>query len=306
LSLFFYYPLIIIAETWEQVKKIALIILELAENWCKTAFMTYEKSKCWILCLNMGKSKRRDLETLFEEVGVKFLYNCRFLGVIIDTNLNFVEHLKYLKTAWNWKIYILRKIVRTGIYFSKALTILFSFRTRLTFGLWWWENLSLSNIEELEGMWRKAVRVIAKFPPKSSTKTLFQTMQIETLQTTVENFMAFWRIKVDYSITNNNDEQKNTETKVLHQKRYNLRSSTVHKITETNISSNKQRKIFENSTKILNNLRTAWEKNPGADPKRLLDKLRYLGNKEIRKDSKVLIYLRDVAEKDASKYRDKL
>ena len=295
----------IIAKSWDIVKEIAGKILELAGKWCDTAFMSYEKSKCWILCLNMGKCKRKDLEILFDDVGVKFLYSCRLLGIVIDSNLYFSEHLKKLKTTWNWKIYILRKIIRTGIYFNKALTILFSFRTRLTFGLWWYEFLSQSNIEELENMWRKAVRVIAKFPPKSSTTTLFQTMQIEKLQNTVENFMAFWRIKVDYSNNNNSSDDECTESN-NYQHKYNLRSTTSQKNSTSKKMSNGQRKIFENSTKILEKLKESWEKNPGADPKRLLDKLRYLGNREIRKDDKVLTCLRNEAEKEAKKYREKI
>ena len=84
-----------------------------------------------------------------------------FLGVILDNNLNFKEHIRKIQLKLSRIIYILRKLIYLPIYNLKLLYNSF-FLPNIMYCLEMWGNNCNNNLQCISTLQKKAVRIVYK------------------------------------------------------------------------------------------------------------------------------------------------
>ena len=141
------------------------------------------------LCLNINKtyymvfgSRRRrrcDIETIKVNSNVvRRVYDTKFLGVILDSNLSWDNHIIYIKKKISKSIGIINK-ARKLLTKETLVTLYYSFiYPYLYYAVELWGCSSRYNLDSLHIMQKKIVRLICKVPFHCHTPPLFLDLKI--------------------------------------------------------------------------------------------------------------------------------
>ena len=223
----------IYALTWSEIAKITDIILEKIKKWCAESDMELAPQKCWLLPLHGGKEFPVALKTL----NIKLVTSARLLGVILDSRMCFNLHLAEIRTFWNFRIKIIFLVVKLGLSFFKALNVLYSIRSKLFFGIYWWKCLAKTNQEKIEIFWRKGIRTIAQLSRSCPLEDFMKALTIPTMTEFIVYLMTkreLAKIENDYrynssnSSSSNNNNSSNSSNNSISNSRYSLRENRYH------------------------------------------------------------------------------
>ena len=181
-----------------------------------------------------ARSLKTDL--VFKNMEVEVVHIVKILGIWVDSRLNFLAQVQACKSYWNGRLYLLRSITKLGASFATSLEIAYSFRSKLTFGLHWWNNLSKTSVDDLERLWRKAIRTIARIHFSSPLENFLTAMSIPTLA----QFITYLYTKVRFDwwkrgiidVYSQRCERMNNFTRKT-ANRYRLRTSTIKKTDDS-------------------------------------------------------------------------
>jgi hypothetical protein len=138
------------------------------------------------LALNANKTttmifrKCSELNKLLEESGVNVSESAKFLGIIIDRNLKFEEHVKLVSDKLKKGIYALRSL-RDFLPRNELLSVYHALiGSQLTYGILVWGLTTNHNMEKLLRLQKWAIRTICKLPRRTSCRDKFKELGIMT------------------------------------------------------------------------------------------------------------------------------
>ena len=106
------------------------------------------------------------------------MHHRKFLEVIIDENLDWVEHINHCKNKITSALFALRPArsyltehVSKSLYYTLVYPYLWN-------GIYIWGSASNTNLNSLVVAQKKAVRIVAKVSPNEHTQPLFQDLRI--------------------------------------------------------------------------------------------------------------------------------
>lgn len=142
-------------------------VLRLAETW----FVPNR------LVLNVDKTQSLLFDTVCRGGGD----GIRFLGVTLDSNLIWTEHINMLCSRLNQNIYAIRK-VRQTINIKVAITTYHAlFESVLQYGIMAWGSCAITNLERVFKVQKFAIRTIAGISRDTSCREYFKSYQIMTV-----------------------------------------------------------------------------------------------------------------------------
>lgn len=105
--------------------------------------------------------------------------NVSFLGLTIDSNLNWKEHITILKKRLHSAIFSIRTLSRV-VSLKSLLTVYHAyFESIMSYGLMFWGDSSQST--EVFILQKKVIRLMAKVPNRSSCRNCFKNLKVLTM-----------------------------------------------------------------------------------------------------------------------------
>ena len=106
---------------------------------------------------------------------------CKYLGILIDNQLNFKQHIQLLESKIAKSVGILNKLQH--IFPFSALVIYFALvHPHLLYGLPIWGSIFPTYLQKLQRLQNKALDIISNCDPKTSTTPLFYQYKILKIQ----------------------------------------------------------------------------------------------------------------------------
>lgn len=130
-------------------------------------------------CIIFGKKKRTHNKKLtINSTEIEIVSETKFLGTIIDENLNWKSHIKYIQSKISKSIAIMYKA--EYCLCQKSLLILYYslIAPYMTYCIEIWGNTYKSNTTPIFLLQKKAIRIISKKPYKEPTHPLFINLNI--------------------------------------------------------------------------------------------------------------------------------
>ena len=246
------------------------LFLEMVSDWCRCNEMELATSKSWFMPLGNHK----DIPNTLQDLPFPTVNSARLLGVILDQRLNFGFQIAECERFWNFRLRILRILVKIGMPFKKLLSVCYSFRGKLTFGLYWWLQLSKTNQNKLCSMWRIAIRIAAGLEPTTPTEDFFKALAIPPLDKFVSFLLTKRRFEEKFE-----PKEKDEITARSSSTRYNLRPRPQP-------ADQPQVNLLTESTTLLHWLQKETKLKPTQSPMSLL-KRKMFGNK-MHPDTNIL------------------
>ena len=141
--------------------------LQLSLNISKTNFLHFKKSK-------------HDLDITLNFAGKKLDKpdHVKFLGIIIDSKLNWKNHIDYISNKLNSGVYAIRKL-KLLLPRSVLRTLYFALiESHLVYGLTVWGGTFPSYLKSIKVIQKKCVRIICNKQYNSPTAELFKELNI--------------------------------------------------------------------------------------------------------------------------------
>ena len=139
---------------------------ELSLNIEKTNYVVFTKIKCLHIQLFLNNT----------EIEQK---TCtKFLGVIVDENLNWKAHIKQCKAKLACSLYALNTAKRLLNQYTRHMLYYSMIYPYLTYGVLLWGSASKTSLKPIETMQKKALRIIANTSWDAHTNILFNELKI--------------------------------------------------------------------------------------------------------------------------------
>ena len=124
--------------------------------------------------------------------------NTKFLGIVLDDRLNWKEHIQYIKNKTNKAIGIFKKL-RPYINISTMVSLYYSFiYPHLMYCVHVWGKTHASNLDCLNKLQKRIVRLIAGVPPSEHTAPLFMKYGILQMSQIADYNIGIFMYKVYY------------------------------------------------------------------------------------------------------------
>lgn len=200
---------------WESVED----VFSSLNNWFTINGLSLNISKTQVIEFTPRHSQTVT-EVDFKTFQLKTQHTVSLLGLTIDANLNWKDHIHVLKTRLHSAIFSIRTI-RTVTDFKTLLIVYHAyFESLMSYGLIFWGSSTHSN--NIFKLQKKVVRLIAKVPNRTSCREYFKSFKILTMtslfiyQTSImvkQNWSVFMKSQVIHSYDTRN---KNKLKPVLH------------------------------------------------------------------------------------------
>ena len=134
--------------TWSEIIESLKTSLIEVNDWCKESEMSLSLEKCWFMSLG----GQHFIPKIFSnaKLGIQLTTTAKMLGVKLDKCLKFQPHLNELHHYWKFRMKVVQILMHIGLKFRKALTLLYSIRSKLFFGLYWYIRISETSKEKID------------------------------------------------------------------------------------------------------------------------------------------------------------
>ena len=213
----------------EDIEKNLQIALDSLNTWCKCNGMLLNSSKTKIMLVATNQKRQRlDKEILdlkFNEESLNMISNDKILGVFVDQNLTWSDHIRHLSKKITSSIWLLSKVKK---FLSQEHRILFYksyILPHIDFCNIVWGSSSETNKQKILRLQKRACRVILDYKVEDSSQAM-DTLKILSiydrlyLRKAKFMFKVYQHITPDY-ISEQFTLRNNVNTSV------NLRSSTA-------------------------------------------------------------------------------
>ena len=157
--------------------KVAQLTQELAARNLKV-----NTSKTGVMVFNR-KKKNRDSEPVLQ-ISEEIITNqdcLRFLGIHVDRDLRWTEHVDVLCKRLCSGLYVLRNLAKIA---SREVTLSVYFalvQSHIIYGIALWGSCSVTNMDRVFKLQKRAMRYIYALRSDESCKTIFQTQRVLTV-----------------------------------------------------------------------------------------------------------------------------
>ena len=221
---------------------------KLSLNIDKTKFMIFH---------TRGKSTASDLNININGKVIQRVNNCKFLGVTIDSTLNWSEHIKVIKNKISKGLGILCK-ARKVLDASTLETLYYSFiYPYLTYGIEVWGSCGVCNLNTVFKLQKRAIRIISSSHYLAHTEPLFKTYNLLPLS----GIYQFSIGKLMYKYVNNQLPQIFNSMFMKSSSFHNYPTRTNNKFTIPSLRTSLAQKTFKYKgvviwNSIIDNLNT--------------------------------------------------
>ena len=157
--------------------------LTILDDWFRANKLSLNTSKTTYMVFNKIQINICDGETI--QIGNEKINRVRqfkFLGIILDDQLNWTQHLKQCKSKMSSALYVLNS-AKNMLSKSNLRTLYYALLSPyIEYGISLWGSASKSNINPLYVKQKKAIRIITKASYNSHTQPLFKEQKIITLE----------------------------------------------------------------------------------------------------------------------------
>lgn len=146
----------------------------LAVNINKTKYMRFSKRIC-------EENSSHSFSVFIDETELEEVNEINFLGINVDRSLTWDTHIVKLLNKLNSSLYLLRRLA--PICDLKTLLSVYHaiFHSHISYGLLLWGATSVSNLDSVLIMQKKAVRVIFRLHKDTSCQNFFRDHKIFTI-----------------------------------------------------------------------------------------------------------------------------
>ena len=217
------------------------------ETLCKTVSKELDKLNIWFavnkLSLNVSKTNfilfgnkkhtTEDVHITINNVKIDRVYVTKFLGVMIDHNLNWKEHIDVINSKISKSIAIIykaSKILKTASLYTLYCSL---FLPYLNYCAENWGNTYESNFSKLFLKQKRVIRIISKAEFRDHTNPLFKNLKILKLNDLIKLRSAIFMYKANKNTLPTNLQSMFKENTV--NKNYNFRNKQeyFHKYVRT-------------------------------------------------------------------------
>ena len=162
----------------EVISKFDMINNELQEvtNWFKANKLSVNagKTNCMLLGTNHKLSRLdEDASIILDNTNLKRVNDTKFLGVTIDENLNWTNHIETISKNISMGVGIINKLkhfVPEGVLYSLYCTLILPY---INYGIIAWGCSNKSNLDRIMKLQKKAVRIMSNSHYLSHSAPLF-------------------------------------------------------------------------------------------------------------------------------------
>ena len=149
-----------------------------AKHWSKRHNLpiNYKKTTCMSIGTRQRLGVSREIELKSDDICIQNVFKQKLLGVYIDENLNWSAHIDYLCSNVSSKISLLRQLseyvpveVQTQFYQSYIMPL-------MDYGSVVWGSTSLTNLERLLKLQKRAARTILKTDFRTPSVGMFKEL----------------------------------------------------------------------------------------------------------------------------------
>ena len=174
--------------------------LKYISEWLKTNRLSLNVKKTHYIIFATRNFTRPNLNVQIEGHTIDETYQTKFLGVIIDSNLTWKQHIMYISGKIAKGIGIIKK-ARKVLDKETLVTLYNSFiYPYLCYCSHVWSGTSVTYMNRLIILQKKIIRIIAGVRPRSHSKPLFKELNIMN----IENIGKFQIARFMYHIYNHN------------------------------------------------------------------------------------------------------
>ena len=148
-------------------------------NWTKENRLTLNANKTLSLLFSNKKSLNSEMPNIFlGDEPIQNVDSCKFLGVFIDKNLNFIPHINYISNKISKHIGILYKI-KDKLTLEAKLSYYYAFvYPYLSYNVCVWGSTYSSHIQRIIILQKKVIRIITNSSYTAHTRPLFSQLGI--------------------------------------------------------------------------------------------------------------------------------
>jgi len=152
--------------------------LDLLSRWFKTNKLSLNIDKTNYIIFTLNTKTHKEHQLAIDNVNIKQVDTTKFLGIHIDSKLQWHEHIKHVKKKMSSGLYALNSSKHI-LQQSHMKTLYYSLvHPYLNYGCLLWGNTHKTYLNKLEIVQRKAIRVITKSNYNAATSPLFKKTNI--------------------------------------------------------------------------------------------------------------------------------
>lgn len=162
-------------ELFKQVNK----DLENLQEWFKSNKLSLNTSKTfYILFQNNRKAVDKKLKIVMNSTPIEKKTSIKFLGMLVDSQLNWHDHIQYIKCKISGSLYAINKVKFT-LPTKYLVTLYYSLiYPYITYGISLWGNTHKSQTNKILILQKKALRAINRANYNEHTNNLFSKLMI--------------------------------------------------------------------------------------------------------------------------------
>ena len=159
----------------------ASLILKQSCEWFSSHKLIMNPSKTSIINFVSSNVHTEPIVVELNDIQIKSCENTNFLGLQIDSKLNWNTHINNLCKKLNSSLFALR-VLRHKIDVPSMIQIYFAvFQSHLSYGILFWGNSSASNMNRLLLIQKKVIRLLAGLSYRESCRESFIQLKIMTV-----------------------------------------------------------------------------------------------------------------------------
>lgn len=219
--------------------------LENVSDWLMANKLTLNLSKCTFLLIRPSQKKlARKIELMLNKEPLKEVDEAKYLGVLIDKNLNWKPHIQNVNTKISKGIGILSR-VRHFVPQSTLLNIYNAFvLPNILYGLLNWGSASSTTLGPLHKKLKKAVRLITFKCKTEHSKPIFKCLNTLNFEDCYKLECAKFMYHINKSKLETNFSKLFTKANNIHN--YNTRNATSGKFAKTCFRTNIGKNFIKN------------------------------------------------------------
>lgn len=179
------------------------------ENWCENNKFYLNENKCYYLTT---EQKNDNLSLKINNKEIKKVNHYKYLGLIIDKNLNFKEHINYLILKISKFTGLFKRFANCLNLHTKKLLYFSYIQSNLIYLSTIWGQANKNDIERLKRCQNKAIKSLYNFPFDISSNLIYKNTNILNIneiiyqqQNKLIHKILTNQIKTNLILTNRND-----------------------------------------------------------------------------------------------------
>ena len=157
--------------------------LLLIDIWLKRNRLALNVPKCELLFIGTKKRLKNIIvpDVYIQNVPLKRVTHCKYLGIVIDEHLDWGKHIEYLSKKVLKDIYLLKRIrpyvtQQTALIFYKSvIQCKFDYCSAI------WGNTGKGNLDSLQKLQNRTLRVVLQVEWRFPSRDLFLCLKVENL-----------------------------------------------------------------------------------------------------------------------------